>query len=205
MRKIEFERKLLSRIEMLPRIEKDKVIDYYNELYYDKLDSGFSEEAIVDSWGDPDDAAIKILSESDKTENTYSDTADETKFKQMFNSAKQKCSRKLKNRTFWIIYFSAFVITFPLTAALFSVVVALLSVALVLLVVALVVPVSLILAGIAGVVFSVYLVVTTGAPGVVQLGAMLGMIAVGIFGLYFTKLLIRAFKTLFRKKEKAHE
>ena len=205
MKKNEFERRLLSHIGTLPKAEKDKVIDYYNELYYDKLDNGFSEEAIVESWGDPDDVAIKVLSESERTETVYYNEENETKFKEIVRNTKQKCGKAFKNKTFWTIYFSAFILTFPLTAALFSVFAALLAVAIALLIVALIVPFSLILAGIAGSIYSIYMIATAGTPGVVQLGAMLCMIAIGILSTYFTRLLFRGFKFMFRKRGKTHE
>ena len=44
--------------------EKKKIIEYYNEIYGDKADSGMTEEEILAGFGTPQEVARKILEES---------------------------------------------------------------------------------------------------------------------------------------------
>lgn len=52
----------------LPESEQRKAIDYYNEIFEDKYESGMSEKQIVDGFGSPYDAATTIINEY-QTEN----------------------------------------------------------------------------------------------------------------------------------------
>lgn len=47
----------------LPKKERVRIIDYYDELFLDKYESGMSEWQIIGEFGDPSQAAFKILTE----------------------------------------------------------------------------------------------------------------------------------------------
>lgn len=55
-------------ISILPEKEQKKAVDYYNEIFEDKYESGMSEKQIVDGFGSPYDAATTIINEY-QTEN----------------------------------------------------------------------------------------------------------------------------------------
>ena len=183
MKKSEFERQLLSKLGSLPKAERIKVVDYYNELYLDKIENGLGEEQIVAEWGSPAEAAAKVIAEdgeinfgpsgtdktssgkdlkkeddkiylreedavtssrsdektggaekprSDSSESGTEQTGKAGKAESSYSygnptvtsgdSGKKGKSGKnngiLHNRTFWIIYFAGFIVTFPLTIGL---------------------------------------------------------------------------------------
>lgn len=60
MTKNEFLQQLLPRITGLPATEQQRILDYYNELVLDGVESGRDEEAIVAGFGSVEDAARKI-------------------------------------------------------------------------------------------------------------------------------------------------
>ena len=66
----EWEKKLLKELKQLPKEEKDKILEYYREIYGDKLDAGFSADAIMKEFGDPRECAHRILAEE------YADRSD---------------------------------------------------------------------------------------------------------------------------------
>ena len=68
MTKREWEKKLGKSMKSLSKNEVARVIAYYDELYEDKVESGMSEEEIIREFGDPSDAAAKILGDSDAPE-----------------------------------------------------------------------------------------------------------------------------------------
>ncbi len=63
MTKYEWETELKKNIHRLPKSEQDKALDYYNELFADKAESGMSETQIISEFGNPCDVADKILAE----------------------------------------------------------------------------------------------------------------------------------------------
>lgn len=63
MTKYQWERELNQYLSDLPEIEKNKALEYYNELFNDKYDSGESEESIIASFGSPYAVASKIREE----------------------------------------------------------------------------------------------------------------------------------------------
>ncbi|MDR3292617.1 MAG: DUF1700 domain-containing protein [Clostridiales bacterium] len=63
MKKSKFEKKLFKKLGSLPKAEKIKIIEYYNELYLDQKELGKSDEEIIAEWGNPSDIAFKVLNE----------------------------------------------------------------------------------------------------------------------------------------------
>ncbi len=64
MTKYEWERRLRNSLDDLPSREKDKVFDYYDELFADKIESGMLEEDIIDEFGSPYEVADRIRHEN---------------------------------------------------------------------------------------------------------------------------------------------
>ena len=58
----EWERRLLQSLSGLSKEEQQTAIDYYREMYGDKLEAGYEPEKIVEEFGLPEDCAQKILS-----------------------------------------------------------------------------------------------------------------------------------------------
>lgn len=63
MTKYEWERQLKKGISALPKSEQQRVLDYYNELFADKIDAGLREQYIISEFGNPYDVANKILTD----------------------------------------------------------------------------------------------------------------------------------------------
>lgn len=73
MTKYEWESELKKGIHRLPDSEIKRVVEYYDELFYDKADRGKREADIIAEFGNPNDVAYKIISDYDgelKSENT---------------------------------------------------------------------------------------------------------------------------------------
>lgn len=68
MTKYEWEKELKKNIYRLPPDEIDKIVDYYDELFLDKAESGMRERDIISEFGNPFDVARKIMNEYE-TEN----------------------------------------------------------------------------------------------------------------------------------------
>ena len=64
MTKKQWDKRLNKKLSALPDKERRRVLDYYDELYWDKRDAGFSEEAILEEFGAPEEAAARALEES---------------------------------------------------------------------------------------------------------------------------------------------
>jgi uncharacterized membrane protein len=64
MTKYEWERELRNNLKRLPEAEVSRVLDYYDELFEDKVEEGMSEKEIVKRFGNPFDVAYKILYDS---------------------------------------------------------------------------------------------------------------------------------------------
>ena len=62
----EWERSLLTYLRDLPRKERNAIIEYYREMYGDKLDAGMTNDEILREFGFPQDCADRILAESGK-------------------------------------------------------------------------------------------------------------------------------------------
>lgn len=107
MKKIEFEKELSQRLANLPKEERQKALEYYDELFCDRKERGEEEETIIESFGSPEDIAARIFGETVFTKTT--------------RKVKSTILRIFTNKSFLIFYFSAFIITFPLTIAAFSI------------------------------------------------------------------------------------
>lgn len=65
MTKYEWESELKKNIHRLPAEEINRVLEYYGELFADKIEQGWNEYEIVRQFGNPVDVADKILSDYD--------------------------------------------------------------------------------------------------------------------------------------------
>lgn len=63
MTKYEWESGLKKGIASLPLAEKQRVLEYYDEIFSDKAEQGMKEEEIVAEFGNPYEAAAKILAD----------------------------------------------------------------------------------------------------------------------------------------------
>lgn len=61
MTKYEWERELKKHIAILPQNEQNKIFDYYNEMFEDRIEAGMQEKDIIYEFGNPYDVAQKIL------------------------------------------------------------------------------------------------------------------------------------------------
>lgn len=59
-----FDKKLRKSLKGLSRQERQEVIDYYNEMIDDSIESGKTEEQAIEELGSPEDLSKKILSEN---------------------------------------------------------------------------------------------------------------------------------------------
>ena len=59
-----FDKRLRKSLKGLSRQERQEVIDYYNEMIDDSIESGKTEEQAIEELGSPEDLAKKILSEN---------------------------------------------------------------------------------------------------------------------------------------------
>ena len=64
MTKYEWERRLKKCLSDLPLREQNKVYDYYDELFADKIECGMREEDIIDEFGSPYEVADRIRNEN---------------------------------------------------------------------------------------------------------------------------------------------
>ena len=62
-----WERQLKKELSSLSRDEREDVLDYYYELFVDKLDAGEHEEKILQDFGSPETCALRILNETDRS------------------------------------------------------------------------------------------------------------------------------------------
>lgn len=65
MTKYEWESELKKNVHRLPAEEIRKILEYYDEIFADKIERGLGESEIVSQFGNPVDVADKILSEYD--------------------------------------------------------------------------------------------------------------------------------------------
>lgn len=63
MTKYEWDSELKRHIAGLPKEEQTKALEFYNELFEDKIESGYKEKRIIAEFGNPRDVADKILEE----------------------------------------------------------------------------------------------------------------------------------------------
>lgn len=67
MTKYEWETELKKAMHELPSDEQKKVLEYYDELFFDRAEGGMSEKAIIAEFGNPIDVAFKIIGEYRET------------------------------------------------------------------------------------------------------------------------------------------
>lgn len=65
MTKYEWETELKKNIHRLPSDEISRVLEYYDELFADKIERGYGETEIISQFGNPADVADKIISDYD--------------------------------------------------------------------------------------------------------------------------------------------
>lgn len=63
MTKKTWEKQLIQQLKPLPKEERKKILDYYKEIYGDKLEEGVSESEILAEFGSPEECAARILAE----------------------------------------------------------------------------------------------------------------------------------------------
>lgn len=63
MNKTKWSSKLKKALSPLPKEEREKISEYYEEMYLDKRDAGLEEEAILAEFGPPEEAAKRFLQE----------------------------------------------------------------------------------------------------------------------------------------------
>ncbi|MBQ4053522.1 MAG: DUF1700 domain-containing protein [Clostridia bacterium] len=196
----QWEKQFKRALKGISKKEKQTALEYYRELYGDKVDAGCTPEEAVETFGSPTDCAQNILADSENTVNVPAAkfAANEPKTDNTFSV---HSAASITGMVFLTIF-----IVIPLYAILISVIAAFAA--------------ATISSGagiIAGVVYTlaypIYLIVY-GAPwsGVVaNLGASLAVIGVCIFLLiafyYATKYIvigaIKLFKLIYFKGEKA--
>lgn len=64
MTRSQWEKKLRKKLSALPADERNRILEYYDELYCDKRDAGLREEEILKEFGPPEDAAARAVEES---------------------------------------------------------------------------------------------------------------------------------------------
>lgn len=60
----EWEKKLKEYLTPLPQAEQEQIVEYYREMYGDRLDAGYSETEILAEFGDPQVCAGRMISEN---------------------------------------------------------------------------------------------------------------------------------------------
>lgn len=58
-----WEKQLLGYLKSQPETEKKQIVDYYREMYNDKVERGLSPDQVLSEFGDPKNCAAKILME----------------------------------------------------------------------------------------------------------------------------------------------
>lgn len=64
----QWERRLVNSLKGLSKQERQTALEYYREIYGDKLDAGYTGEEIVEEFGSPEECAKNILSDSGYTQ-----------------------------------------------------------------------------------------------------------------------------------------
>lgn len=63
MRMKQWENQFFRQLKPLPKEERERILEYYREMYGDKREAGFSEEEILLEFGSPAACAARILNE----------------------------------------------------------------------------------------------------------------------------------------------
>jgi len=205
--KKQFDKMLKASMKNAPQGELEKLLEFYDELFNEKTEQGLREEVIIKGFGSPE----RIVEELDESLFNHVVKKTREKARKPF-SIFRWFGRLFTNKSFLIFYFSAFVITFPLTAALFgvvvglvsalfAVVVAILATVLSIVITILAIGISFILAGPVGVGFGVINLINGHTDtGMAQIGIGLVLFGVGVIFLFLLRILRYLRIALFVKK-----
>lgn len=101
MNYIEWKYKLQGEIALLSEDEQKTIISYYDELFTDKTDEGYSESEILKAFGSPKDVATELtagLGSLDKNNDTPEYKASRAQqFKENFDKFQEKFNDKVNN------------------------------------------------------------------------------------------------------------
>lgn len=90
MTKYEWDSELKRNIHRLPKAEQERALEFYTELFEDKIESGYTESQIIAEFGNPCDVADKILAEYGESRLSDGETVDE---RPVYRPAKTKDER----------------------------------------------------------------------------------------------------------------
>lgn len=174
MKKDEFMKLLKKNITSMKKKDREEILEYYEEIILDKMESGLTEQDAVKDLGNPEAVAQKILKE---------------------NATKDKCSEELFEKTIpassTFVKVILFLIACPILLPLaFAIVILLLSFWIIIVCFYF----TAIMLGIAGIIhfpFSIFLLFTSPPHGILQLGICLSFVGFGIFLFLGTEYLMR--------------
>jgi len=174
MTKYQFEKELAAKLEAAPETERQKVLDYYRELFEEKAEKGLSERDIIASFGDPAAIAADVLGES--------------VFNKNVKRVKTQARSFFTNKNFLIAYFAGFMITFPLTIVVLSVFLSIGIIAFAAVLSVAICGVAFVIAGPVGMGYGIYMMFDNVGAGLAQAGAGLALLAAGIMLLMLLKV-----------------
>jgi len=85
-----WEKQLLGYLKSQPETEKKQIVDYYREMYNDKVERGLSPDQVLSEFGDPKNCAAKILMEPAVEEGAPEATANDEPTKQKTSKPDKK-------------------------------------------------------------------------------------------------------------------
>ena len=74
-----WEKELRGNLKRIPQDEIESILDYYNELFADKSEQGFSEREIIKGFGNPFDVAYKIVYDSEHRRDFVDNTSNRSR------------------------------------------------------------------------------------------------------------------------------
>jgi len=172
MTKLQFEKELRNKLAHVSVAEKQKIVDYFNELFWEKSDAGEDEKSIIKSFGDIDEIVASF------TEDSF--------FEKNVKAIKSKTRSFFSNKYLLTVYFSLFFITIPLTIAALSIVFSLGIAVLAVIFSFFVCGVVFVIAGPLYAGYGVYLLFSHPASGLAQIGV--GVCVFGMGVLFFLLL-----------------
>ena len=207
MTKLEFDGKIRQKLESegVSGADADWLLAYYNKLFAKRMGDGGDETDIIADFGTVDEIVANYITEmglspigkfvKDKKQVTASWVQGHTDF--------------LHNRTFWLVYFCGFIITFPLTIALFGVLMGLLGAVigaffaiLALYISMYAVSLALLIYGILGLFTFLFDMPWHFAEGSVVIGIYLAAIGLGLLFIALTIFTQKQINKLFRKNKR---
>ena len=125
-----WEKQLLGYLKSQPEAEKKQIVDYYREMYNEKMERGLSNEQVLLEFGDPKNCAARILMEpAIEEEHKYSEATEKSKKQKSpkpdFDELITKVKRKTKGLSVgsavgW--FFITVILLIPLGAVAVSVI-----------------------------------------------------------------------------------